>query len=58
MQSKNTNMEMKNSKLQIIDTKVYEWKLEKQSNRIWLSQTGLSLPPSLFDKNYTGNTKI
>ena len=34
MQSKNTNMEMKNSKLQIIDTKVYEWKLEKQSNRI------------------------
>ena len=34
MQSKNTNMEMKNSKLQIIDTKVYECKLEKQSNRI------------------------
>ena len=34
MQSKNTNMEMKNSKLQIIDTKVYKWKLEKQSNRI------------------------
>ena len=58
MQNKNTNMEMKNSKLQIIDTKVYERNLEKQSNQIWLSQTALSLPPSLFYKNYNGNTKI
>ena len=30
-------MEMKNSKLQIIDTKVYERMLEKQSHQIWLS---------------------
>ena len=34
MQNKNTNMEMKNSKLQIIDTKVYERILEKQPYRI------------------------
>ena len=51
-------MEMKNSKLRIIDTKVYERMLEKQSDRIWLSQTALSLPPSLFYKTYTESTKI
>ena len=50
MQNKNIDMEMKNSKLRIIDTKVYERMLEKQSDRIWLSQTALSLPPSLFYK--------
>ena len=58
MQNKNIDMEMKNSKLRIIDTKVYERMLEKQSDRIWLSQTALSLPSSLFYKTYTGNTKI
>ena len=34
MQNKNIDMEMKNSKLQIIDTKVYERMLEKQSHQI------------------------
>ena len=58
MQNKNIDMEMKNSKLRIIDTKVYERMLEKQSDRIWLSQTALSLPPSLFYKTYTESTKI
>ena len=58
MQNKNIDMEMKNSKLRIIDTKVYERMLEKQSDWIWLSQTVLSLPPSLFYKTYTGITKI
>ena len=58
MSNKNIDMEMKNSKLRIIDTKVYERMLGKQSDWIWLSQTALSLPPSLFYKTYTGNTKI
>ena len=59
MQNKNIDLEMKNSKYQIKDTKVYERMLEKQSNRIWLSQTALalSLPPSLFYKTYTEKTK-
>ena len=34
MQNKNIDMEMQNSKLRIIDTKVYERMLEKQSDRI------------------------
>ena len=51
-------MEMKNSKLRIIDTKIYERMLGKQSHWIWLSQTALSLPPSLFYKTYTESTKI
>ena len=34
MQNKNIDMEMKNSKLRIIDTKVYERMLGKQSDRI------------------------
>ena len=58
MQNKNIDMERKNSKLEIVDAKVYERMIEKQSDRIWLSQTALSLPPSLFYKTYTGNTKI
>ena len=58
MQNKNIDMEMKNSKLRIIDTKVYEWMLEKQNDGIWLSQTALSLAPSLFHKTYTESTKI
>ena len=57
MQNKNIDLEMKNSKYQIKDTKVYERMLEKQSDRIWLSQTALSLPPSLFYKTYTEKTK-
>ena len=58
MQNKNIDMEMKNSKLRIIDTKVYERMLGKQSDRIWLSRTALALPPSLFYKTYTESTKI
>ena len=50
-------MEMKNSKLQIIDTKVYERILEKQPYRIWLSQTALSPPSSLFYKIYIETAK-
>ena len=57
MQNKNIDLEMKNSKYQIKDTKVYERMLEKQSDRIWLSQTALSLPHSLFYKTYTEKTK-
>ena len=34
MQNKNIDMERKNSKLQIVDAKVYERMLEKQSDRI------------------------
>ena len=34
MQNKNIDMEIKNSKLRIIDTKNYERMLEKQSDRI------------------------
>ena len=34
MQNKNIDKEMRNSKYQIIDTKVYERMLEKQSDRI------------------------
>ena len=34
MQNKNIDLEMKNSKYQIKDTKVYERMLEKQSDRI------------------------
>ena len=34
MQNKNIDMEMQNSKLRIINTKVYERMLEKQSDRI------------------------
>ena len=49
---------MRNSKCQIIGTKVYERMLEKQSDRTWLCETALSLSPSLFYETYTENTKI
>ena len=42
MQNKNIDMEMKNSKLRIIDTKVYERMLEKQSSNLIQSNSVVS----------------